>query len=503
MQINLTEIGKRISAATASQIRAAITALEALLAVPEATGGDESKEATEALRQLQEAEMSFDDIKSLLRAAIRNEIDPAGKRWIYVRDVYPQAVVYEDEGPSGSVSPGKLYRRSYALVDNKVTLGEPEEVVAVTTYEPVKKAQESAAELPTEEGGGDPAAKPTEISEGGADTELIGDCVELIEAKVRRDGTIPVRLITPGWGTSGYYPKEVLQRDGPKVFKSGMHMYWNHPTKAEEAGRPERDLRDLAAVLAEDAKWQEQGPKGPGLYASAKVFGAYQKPVEELAEHIGLSIRGGGLSKEGEAEGRKGPIVEAITLGKSVDFVTRAGRGGEILSLFEAARPGRTDQKEGDQVDLNLQQLVEAKAILEEKVSRLEARNAELEAKVKRFEEGALLAEARSFVAEALGRVAGMPDLTRNRLVEALAANPPVAEGKLDREAFAKQIAETAKQEMAYLEAIVGSGKIRGMGPSEGGEPAALQDSERQIEESFKRLGLNESAAKIAAAGRR
>jgi len=31
---------------------------------------------------------------------------------------------------------------------------------------------------------------------------------------------------------------EVLKRDGPKVFKSGTHVYLNHPTAAEEAQRP-------------------------------------------------------------------------------------------------------------------------------------------------------------------------------------------------------------------------------------------------------------------------
>ena len=66
-----------------------------------------------------------------------------------------------------------------------------------------------------------------------------------------------------GRGTSGYYPAEVLERDGPKVFPAGTKNFWNHQTDAEEAARPEGDLRDLASVLTEDAHFENNGPTGP------------------------------------------------------------------------------------------------------------------------------------------------------------------------------------------------------------------------------------------------
>ena len=36
-----------------------------------------------------------------------------------------------------------------------------------------------------------------------------GMYMPLVEKAVRLDGTIPLKIIQPGWGSSGYYPKEV------------------------------------------------------------------------------------------------------------------------------------------------------------------------------------------------------------------------------------------------------------------------------------------------------
>jgi hypothetical protein len=171
--------------------------------------------------------------------------------------------------------------------------------------------------------------------------------IPLVERAVRRDGTIAIKMIQPGWGTSGYYSRDVLERDMPTAFPPGTHMYWNHPTLSEQAERPERDLRDLAAVTVSAPRFQEDGPAGPGVYADAKVFGGYAETIDEIAEHIGTSILGAGVAEVGEAEGRKGRIVKEISQGYSVDFVTRPGAGGAIVSIFESA-PGAARLPEPD-----------------------------------------------------------------------------------------------------------------------------------------------------------
>ncbi|MBN6054524.1 hypothetical protein JYK22_21460, partial [Nonomuraea sp. RK-328] len=145
-----------------------------------------------------------------------------------------------------------------------------------------------------------------------------------------------IMLINAGWGSSGYYGADVLRKAAEnKVFKAGTHLYMNHPTATESVERPERDVLDLAAVLATDAVYDE---REKGLLAVVETFPRYRQVLAEMKDHIGLSIRASGTVEYGEAEGRAGPIITALTEAQSVDYVTRAGRGGRIVELLEAAR---------------------------------------------------------------------------------------------------------------------------------------------------------------------
>lgn len=323
---------------------------------------------------------------------------------------------------------------------------------------------------------------------GEASTTLVGDLVPLEEA-VASDGALPIiKIIQPGWGSSGYYSADVLRRDGPKVFAPGLKMYWDHPTETEEAERPERSLRDLAAELVSGAEYREDGPRGPGLYAKARVFGPYREAVQELAPHIGVSIRALGRARHGEADGRQGPIVEQIVAGKSVDFVTVAGAGGEIVGLFEAARGVRPqtmhDPQEVEMADADLQ--------------TMQAENASLKESVARLTELLMFREAGDMVTEVLQTVE-MPDATRARLGRDLARKPVIVDGKLDRESFKAVILEAAKSEMDYLtQAGLGNSPVHGMGAS--GE--AGDQSQAKLTVAMQRLGLSEAGAKIAASGR-
>jgi hypothetical protein len=337
----------------------------------------------------------------------------------------------------------------------------------------------------------------------------------LVEKAVRRDGTIPIKIIQPGWGSSGYYPADVLERDGPKIFPKGMHMYWNHPTPSEEAERPERSLNDLAAVLSSHPRWDPNGPKGPGLYADAKVFENYEGAVDSMAEHIGVSIRAMGKAQKGTVEGRSGPIITELTAGRSVDFVTAPGAGGEILALFEAARQVRTEQDpdagtvpapaatsgvattESDTEDpMKLEELQEA-------VTTLQKQNGDLTATNARLVERMAMRDARELVQEALSGLQ-LPQATRTRLVRTLPAQAVIQEGVLDREAFGKIIKEAIQAEVQYLTDTLGLGSIKGLGEAANDkEDAEPENVEEALAESFAAMGLSESAARIAAQGRR
>lgn len=145
-----------------------------------------------------------------------------------------------------------------------------------------------------------------------------------------------ITIISEGWGSSGYYSREVLARDGPRIFPVGTHMYLDHPTATEEMERPERSVRDLAARIATTPRME-----GGSLVAEADIFAHWVPTIDALADDIGVSIRARGESEPGEAEGRSGLIIKSLDEGLSVDFVTRAGRGGRIGNLIEAARSRR------------------------------------------------------------------------------------------------------------------------------------------------------------------
>jgi hypothetical protein len=72
--------------------------------------------------------------------------------------------------------------------------------------------------------------------------------------------------------------------------------------------------------------------------AEVEVFPHWTEAIDAMAPHIGLSIRAFGELEEGDAGGKRGPIVQSLTHGESVDYVTKAGAGGEIGALIESAR---------------------------------------------------------------------------------------------------------------------------------------------------------------------
>lgn len=148
-------------------------------------------------------------------------------------------------------------------------------------------------------------------------------------------GKMLVQFISPGWGTSGYYGPKVLEEAATnRVIPAGTHMYADHPTADDRKTRPERSIRDLMAVTTSDAQLSDSG----ALVGEVRVLAPYQSLIEDLKDHIGVSILGDATDiYEGEADGRRGRIIAGLDKVHSVDFVTRAGRGGQVLSLLESA----------------------------------------------------------------------------------------------------------------------------------------------------------------------
>lgn len=178
-------------------------------------------------------------------------------------------------------------------------------------------------------------------------TQPLSESTTLREATAGTDeatGVLEVEFITPGWGSSGYYSREVLEAAAP-LFTVGTHMYFDHPSASEANDRPERSVRDLAAVITEAGAVDKTSG---AIRGKVKPLAPYRELLtdEAFATNVGLSIRGSATDiVVGEAEGRTGPIVEGLADISSVDFVTRAGRGGRVLAVLESAKPQEIVQR--------------------------------------------------------------------------------------------------------------------------------------------------------------
>ncbi len=253
-----------------------------------------------------------------------------------------------------------------------------------------------------------------------------------------------VKIISPGRGSSGYYTKELLERDGPKIFKRGTLMYINHATAAEEAARPEGDYSKLAAVTTGNAYWDQQGPDGPALYAPAKVFSGVAAEVAEKAPFTGVSIRASGqyaeskgngltkvLSESKTAPDGKPGLIGALTHADSIDLVTKAGRDGKLL--LESANEGVEEMDKS-----------EFQAMLNEALKPLQADNQKLRERLE-------LQTAPGMVTRILSGIR-LPDPCKKQILEkftseSILALLPFKEGKLDEPAIKALVeADAARQ---------------------------------------------------------
>jgi hypothetical protein len=378
--------------------------------------------------------------------------------WAWVTYMFDDHVVYEIGGD--------YHQCTYEVgSDGEATLGEPEEV---EMYFLTK----------------DEANLPNGKESGmGSEVYLGSDVIDLLERAVKKDGTIPIKIIQPGQGSTGFYPAGVLKRDGPKVFKMGTQMFWDHPTVQEEGDRPEGSLRDLAGEFVEDARWEDQGAAGPGLYTRAKIFSPFREVIDEIGPNIGVSIRAKGVAKNGQVGGKATPILEELKSVKSVDFVTRAGAGGKVVEIFEAARSRRDDTSNRGGPDMDEKELQALREAAAER-DRLQTEVQTLRTEGGRLREGLILRDAQAIVAEALNvdLYEGLSDKARKRVSGIVLTKVPEKDGKVDEPALREAVAKVAKEEVEYLSEASGA-KIRGVG---GQSPSSIN-----LAESGKRLDAN------------
>lgn len=420
---------------------------------------------------LQEASaLMHGDVRDRLSSAVDDAHKGSGS--------YAYYVDHSGSGKSGSV----IYRKNGGTMKAPYSLSDTESGAAAKVH--IKDEKKVIPTVTYACPGEDDDAKEAQA------IDITGDTVPLKEGAVGQDGSAYLKLIAPGRGSSGYYPEAVLERDGPKVFKAGCKSFWNHQTDAEESARPEGDLRDLASVLTEDAHYEKNGPAGPGLYAKAKVFEQFRQPVDDLAKHIGMSIRATGTAKEGTApDGVKGPIIQELKRGLSVDYVTTPGAGGKVLQLFEAARKTGgskpADLRETTAQGDNEVTDTEAKS-LRESVAQTNSEN-------KKLRERFALIDAREAIASFFTTVRVGEAIEGRVTARLLERTVPVnATGDLDKEAFKKLWEAETKDEAAYVNKLAGGRVVVAMGTATAEPTAEQREAERRQEETHMNLSARQ-----------
>lgn len=252
-----------------------------------------------------------------------------------------------------------------------------------------------------------------------------------------------ITLISEGQGSSGFYSAEMLRRDGPTVFPAGTHLVVNHLGEAEMWERNgSHDTRDIVGATTEDARWDDEAK---ALVAEAEIAAHAAEFVESIKDYIGLSIEAGGVVVDGQVESLAYSPLNAVAL------VPRAGRGGKIQSLYESfvetgasrgtiisegTSTNATEQERGTLVSPeDIAKIVEA---LKPLFTGLQEALAPAAPEVEKTEDTIDVAA----VAEAVV-AAGLPEVARKRVYEAVSAKADVAEAIAAETAYIESLKES------------------------------------------------------------
>jgi len=223
---------------------------------------------------------------------------------------------------------GTAISEGYATeAEVKQALKDKAAAVAPRTGAPVAVAETAPVAAPV----ADPPAKPAPAAPKVRTTYLSESA--LFESAT--DAGVDVTLIRPGWSKNNrYYSKEALSRAADKF--EGSKAYLDHPSKSDEQNRPERSVKDIAGSYS-NVRQADDGRLVGTLHLLGEN-GTFIRPLIDAAiagkpDLIGLSINALGKTVQGEAEGRKGIIVEDIAQANSTDIVTTPAAGGRFERL--------------------------------------------------------------------------------------------------------------------------------------------------------------------------
>jgi len=272
-----------------------------------------------------------------------------------------------------------------------------------------------------------------------------------------------VTLIRAGWSDNGrYYGPDLLARTAP-LFE-GIGGFVGH--------NPKPTVKDYAVVF-ENARWD---PEAKSVRATSVFLDEAISKLAKRAPHlVQFSIYGKGSLRRGEAQGRKGLIVEDIPAIRSCDLVVNAAAGGQINAILESL--DNTIVKEHEPMEVNT--LADLKAqysdLLEEFRNEIVA---ETEDRDKEAEIASLKEEIESLKKVVLEKEQAIKDKedriavfeSRDKLDSILSESDlPDASKDRIREEFKEVVAEeeavkeAIEREKEYLNRLKSSGVIAGV----------------------------------------
>lgn len=267
-------------------------------------------------------------------------------------------------------------------------------------------------------------------------------------------GVWEIKVIEAGEGSSGYYPAEVLERDGAKAFPAGTRMFANHDSWEDMLNGG--DIRRLMGKTLTDATYRDGA-----LWAEAKFSREWLEWISEFHEQVGVSINTAGQAEFGTVGEYTGDIITALENDaySSIDVVVAPGAGGRITRMLESAKRIVEDGVK-DSVEASAEDKKENQVELKDIKEALAESNAALVAALIEALKPAAPAEGEvdfAAVAEAVVAEESLTPAVRGRIFEAVKNGAKVE----DAIAAERKIADEYKAKFAESrERVAGVGRV-------------------------------------------
>jgi hypothetical protein len=182
--------------------------------------------------------------------------------------------------------------------------------------------------------------------------------LEAAGGAVDDQGHVLIHLIRPcvGKGRGRHvYEADMLKRHAESGHFKDWPMFVDHesPAARRAAGGLPRSFRDLGGRVVETS-WDDSVPAGDGFGQGAVLAKVLPVPwIQEMIRHdpklaaVSVNTFATGV-KPTTRGGRPAYIVEGFDPEGSVDWVTRAGAGGKVVQLLEAAYEGGHDMHDDE-----------------------------------------------------------------------------------------------------------------------------------------------------------